>query len=518
MKLVPAVFYLRHKIKYHDMKYTNIVKYLFILGFVFLAGNALAQTTPGSCTLIPSSKTCIDAIPCKIDSSGNHVCLSGVTLQAGWATVNQTCWQYSYQYACSSPGINTCGSYQANPACYSVSSLCQNTVPATGLCDSWQMTYQCTTQPAQTTTVMSCGDPMLNPNAIPPQSNPNQNFYKGVVAQEILNEGTAYSDKGILFGGVHESCTKGDFGIHECCGSHPGAASNSMIMSANFSAGASVLKFAGSAAIDWATPYVFDAMFSNGIWVDAMAANVDANAGEFAANYSGTSVSAYGFTYASTAPAAGSGLFGGNTVLVTNSDGSVIYYNPYVLGAMIAIMVYQDLASCTAEEQLLALHKGASLSEFIVDNCTNNTLLGCAMYQDDYCSFNSVLARIINVQGKRQLGLNVADCSGIPIDKLALIDFSVIDFSAFTGSMVSNQYNPQVMPTADASGTLSCPTGYATPIYATTPCVPTNISIGQNAQNNAPTQTTFQNGYTPILNNVTQGSAQNKNSAVVPAY
>ena len=54
----------------------------------------------GSCTAVPSSQACIDATPCKLDSSGLMVCLKGVALPSGALGLSQSCWQYSYEYAC----------------------------------------------------------------------------------------------------------------------------------------------------------------------------------------------------------------------------------------------------------------------------------------------------------------------------------------------------------------------------------------------------------------------------------
>jgi conjugal transfer mating pair stabilization protein TraN len=95
-------------------------------------------------------------------------------------------------------------------------------------------------------------------------------------------------------------------------------------------------------------------------------------------------------------------------------------------------------------------------------------------YVDNYCSFNSLLAEIINIQGKTQIGLPLVGCGGLTPAQLSSIDFSKIDFSAFTSQMA-----------AQATANL-----------------PTNIS----------------GNYTPIEQNSSSGSAQSGSSAVLPTY
>ncbi len=163
-------------------------------------------------------------------------------------------------------------------------------------------------------------------------------------------------------------------------------------------------------------------------------------------------------------------------MLAGDSSTGYLSFNPYVFAAMVVVMAIEDMMACSSEEQLLAMHKGSGLSAFINEYCSSSGPFGCTMNTDNYCSFNSVLAEIINIQGKTQLGLNIADCQGISPAQLSQIDFTKINFSAFTQSLL------------------------------------------QNAQNNAPTSTSLTNGYTPILQNTTRGSSQSGVSPNSPAY
>jgi conjugal transfer mating pair stabilization protein TraN len=52
--------------------------------------------------------------------------------------------------------------------------------------------------------------------------------------------------------------------------------------------------------------------------------------------------------------------------------------------------------------------------------------------------YNSKLARIINEQGKPQLGKAKSDCSGFTPEELSLLDFSRIDFTEFINDVKQN--------------------------------------------------------------------------------
>jgi len=463
------------------MRFITVIKYFLYLCLAVTTREAFAQYASGACSLIPSSQTCVDSTPCKTDSSGIAVCLAGVPLPTGGVSTSETCWQYSYQYACASPtgSVNTCSSYQTNSSCSVLSSVCEDTTASTGTCDEWQYTYQCQTQAAVTQPQTVCGDSMINTTAMPTPSNPNNSFSQAAVAQELLNEGATYSSGGFLFGGVQESCTKGYGGIKNCCKSTPGGKTNSAVSGIAFGAAASVVKYEGSVAVDWASPYVYDAMYNSGIWTSGMVQSfLDTGGANFGTSLaaSGFSVGAYGFTYSTVAATSGSGFMGGTTTLFGNADAGFLEFNPYVFAAMVVIAVIEDLTSCTSAEQLLALHKGSGLSTYINENCSNSFLGACLEYTDNYCSFNSVLAEIINIQGKKQLGLSIASCQGITPAQLSQINFSQINFGAFTQSIL------------------------------------------QNAQNNVPTSTSISGAYTPILQNKTQGSAQSTDSLMLPTY
>lgn len=432
--------------------------------------NAFSQYATGACNLIPNSKNCVDTTPCK-DIGGKVACLAGVPLPGGAISVPQSCWQYSYDFACASTLVNTCTLFETNKACEIVSSKCTDTTPENGQCNSYNNIYSCMTKAETKEQKLSCSSGVFNSDSMTDPVNTNNSFQKAALAQEILRQSATYGANGLnIFAGVAETCTKGYFGIKNCCKSTPGATSNSVMMNVALSGAASAVKYAGQLAVDAASPYVYDAMYKGGQYASGLAANFSESAAASIADFSsaaptsttfaagGPSLSAYGFTYQSGIAAQGSGFMGANSTLATFGEGSSmtsVTFNPYVFGAMVAIQVIQSLRSCTQDEQMLALHKGANLSTFVREVCTKKIpIIGtCIEWTSTYCSFNSVLARLINMQGKPQLGLDTSNCQGISVAQMSQIDFTKIDFGDFVGQMtqqatknmptnISGNYNP----------------------------------------------------------------------------
>lgn len=245
----------------------------------------------------------------------------------------------------------------------------------------------------------------------------------------------------------------------------------------------SIAKYAGEKLIDTASPYVFDAMyqnieyFSTGLIIAVQTAesvvlqDVGAGFGEaigtnFAAE--GFTLSAYGFTYGTGVFDAAAALPG--TMDLTSTFGmsganGFVTFNPYVLAAQLILQYLMSLSQCTQEENMFQMHKGASLTHYVRDECTSSILGSCVERTEHYCSFNSILSKIINVQGKPQLGMDVANCEGLTPDQVSQLDFTRIDFSEFSGKLIEEAQS----------------------------------GLPKNVKGN----------YTPVMENTTQGASQN---------
>ncbi len=125
--------------------------------------------------------------------------------------------------------------------------------------------------------------------------------------------------------------------------------------------------------------------------------------------------------------------FYGFTFQFTFSNGfQFVGFNPYQFAFQVAIALANEWLSCEEEERLTALKRGQSLCEQIDEVVCRKRVLGvCVDKEERHCCFNSKLAKIINRQGKAQLGMPLTDCSGFNESQLQSLDFSKMDFSEF---------------------------------------------------------------------------------------
>lgn len=99
--------------------------------------------------------------------------------------------------------------------------------------------------------------------------------------------------------------------------------------------------------------------------------------------------------------------------------------------------ILNGILSCSSDEVLLAQQYQAGNTVYVGSFCSSSIpLVGCVETKQTYCDFKSLLARIIQQQGRPQLGLNFGtaenpDCSGLTMTQFASINFNLIDFSEF---------------------------------------------------------------------------------------
>jgi conjugal transfer mating pair stabilization protein TraN len=91
----------------------------------------------------------------------------------------------------------------------------------------------------------------------------------------------------------------------------------------------------------------------------------------------------------------------------------------------------------------MSLKLGQNLCHEVGDYCSNKVLGKCITKTRSHCCFNSRLARIINEQGRAQIGRSWGsaespDCSGFTADEFASIDFSTVDLSEFVSEVMAN--------------------------------------------------------------------------------
>lgn len=107
-------------------------------------------------------------------------------------------------------------------------------------------------------------------------------------------------------------------------------------------------------------------------------------------------------------------------------------------------LLYGNITDCTEQDKTLAEKRNAGLCHYVGLWCVEEYPLGiggCYRVGHRYCCFNSKLGRIIQEQGRVQLGLDwgspdFPNCDGLTPDQLASLDFSQMDLSEFFGDIV----------------------------------------------------------------------------------
>ncbi len=174
------------------------------------------------------------------------------------------------------------------------------------------------------------------------------------------------------------------------------------------------------------------------------------------------SFTSYGVTVAINGTALPAG-----SVAVYASEGLVIAFDPWTLAIAVIIQVVMSAASCDEHESLLAMKEGAGLCHTVGTYCSScirvfGSCVSCITHTTRKCCFNSMLARIVNEQGRAQVGrgwgsARSPDCAGFTIAELQSLDFAAMDLSEFYASIVPTLPN---VPALQAQGVSRAPACY----------------------------------------------------------
>ncbi len=112
------------------------------------------------------------------------------------------------------------------------------------------------------------------------------------------------------------------------------------------------------------------------------------------------------------------------------------------------------LANCSASEIELAEERNAGNTHYLGRYCSKKTLFGiCIRHSRAWCVFGSKLGRILQQQGRRQLGIGWSSCRGLTVAEIEGIDFASLDLSEFTEDLMDGSREPSVsLPDAGDTG------------------------------------------------------------------
>jgi conjugal transfer mating pair stabilization protein TraN len=334
-----------------------------------------------------------------------------------------------------------------------VGSDCVDRLPS-GACDLNERTYSCQTSPAVQTQRTVCDQAAFcqGGNCFDTSHPADQDFGKVMATLEAAREAGVYGGDQRLFTGVTEQCRKKLFGLVNCCkkGGGGAAKSNNALMSAAIQGAYA----GGQLAVNAGSKYVFDFMYPQYAgYLEAGAKAMISSEVLFTPTNFQPSFSFYGLTLSTGTMT--SGLLGGPIFSIGSLGSFNFYFDPYSLAVAVALELLSDLLSCDQAEQLLAMHRDANLCVAVGSFCSARVpiIRTCIEQTQSYCCFNSRLARLINEQGRAQIGKiwgsgRHPDCSGFTPAEFERLDFSQIDLGEFIAEVTASVR----VPTASSIG------------------------------------------------------------------
>ena len=103
------------------------------------------------------------------------------------------------------------------------------------------------------------------------------------------------------------------------------------------------------------------------------------------------------------------------------------------------------MADCSASERELAEERKAGNTHYLGKYCSKRTFFGvCIRRSRAWCVFGSKLGRILQQQGRSQLGIGWSSCRGLTVAEIEGIDFAGLDLSEFTENLMDGAMEPAV--------------------------------------------------------------------------
>ena len=334
--------------------------------------------------------------------------------------VSRVCWQWSNLFDCvtadassdcNQPRFGQCTEIGA-PTCVE-----WDTITQPPFCSHARLDFSCQIAAPVTQTVQNCGTQNFceGGRCWDTSHPPDPDFAQSVAYLEAQREAGKYLDASQLqvFKGFHNTCTKKLFGLVNCCNR---GGTNALGMFTNLSLAVNAVSSVGKAAF---SSYTYDALFAS-------------DAPDFV-------ITGFESLFGTGFDSGLAGILAGD---LSVGDFVMSLVPSYWTIAMLAIQ-YSGILTCSDEEKVTAMKRDARLCVEFGDYCSScitvfGRCVACLARTKSFCCFNSHLARIINEQGRAQVGKTWGsdtarnpDCSGFSVAQLQSLDFSRIDFSEF---------------------------------------------------------------------------------------
>jgi conjugal transfer mating pair stabilization protein TraN len=334
--------------------------------------------------------------------------------------VTRACWQWSNLFDCvtadassdcSQPRFGQCTEIGA-PTCVE-----WDTITAPPFCSHERLDFSCRIADPVMQTVQNCGAQTFceGGRCWDTSYPPDADFAQSVAYLEAQREAGKYLDASRMqvFKGFHNTCTKKLFGLVNCCNR---GGTKALTLFTDLSLAVNAISTVGKAGF---SSYTYDALFTS---------------------------DAPQFVLAGFESLFGTGFDSGLARLLAGdlsvADFITSLAPSYWTLAMLANQ-YSGILSCSNEEKVTAMKRDARLCVEFGDYCSQcvtvfGRCVACLARTQSFCCFNSHLARIINQQGRRQIGKTWGsdtarnpDCSGFSVAQLQSLDFSRLDLSEF---------------------------------------------------------------------------------------
>ncbi|WP_038213252.1 type-F conjugative transfer system mating-pair stabilization protein TraN [Xenophilus azovorans] len=375
--------------------------------------------------------------------TGAARCVDGpATKQIDGAAVTRACWRYETSLSCQfGAPTDECAALAAS-SCTPTGTACRQANPATGACEVTENTYSCPVAAGSTVTARNCPTDVfcIAGSCFNTTYTNDADFARSMSFLEAARESGVYLDTDNLqvFKGEANRCR--DRLLTNCCRSDP--AGRGMSNQSMFGVGSRL---------------VFDALMNSGnreFLYQGMQALL------MGGGFSG-SFTSYGVTVAVN----GTALPAGSAVLYSG-ESVVVAFDPWSLVIAIVIYIVMAALSCDEEEGKLAMKEGARLCHSVGTYCSScirvlGHCVSCITHTTNKCCFNSVLARVVNEQGRLQIGkwwgtAEMPDCSGFTIAQLQTLDFARMDLTEFYASIVPSLPNVEAIRAGNVGRATNC--------------------------------------------------------------
>jgi conjugal transfer mating pair stabilization protein TraN len=375
--------------------------------------------------------------------TGAARCVDGpATKQVEGVPVTRDCWRYESGLSCQyGAATDECAPLVA-AGCTPAGTSCQQANPATGLCEITENRYTCPVAPGAATTASNCPANVfcVAGNCFNTSYTNDADFARSMSFLEAAREAGVYLDPDTLqvFAGEANRCR--DRLLKNCCYGDSGGAgmSNQSVFGVGSKLVFDVLTNAGN------RQFIYQGM-------QAMLMG-----GGFSGAFT---------TYGVTVAVNGAAIPAGSVALYSGQS-LIIAFDPWSLAIAVVIYIVMSMMSCDEQEGKLAMKEGAKLCHTIGTYCSScirifGSCVSCIEHTTNKCCFNSVLARIVNEQGRVQVGkgwggTQSPDCSGFTIAQLQVLDFGRMDLTEFYASITPNLPNASAIQSSNAASASNC--------------------------------------------------------------